>query len=316
MGIAIPIGSAVLMLVPAVVMRFLRPTRESLDGFVIGALGAICFTAAATLTRLAPQFATGVIAGDRPASVLLVQAGLQGVAVPLTAAALGGLVGAALWFGRRNLLVCRACWVPSLYSACLGLMEVAPVLQGLHLRRAPDDRRIRPAGLADWAADRSAPRGTRPAESERTRALPTLRPCRSRHGFLPELRGRRRGGVAHVANRAPGGCQRRSAATRPGYAVPAGSYEAAPVRHTTYRWLFTTIGRGHRRGGRGGGDRGGSGHAAETAVHVPARLRTSSDRSSRSTSNPRFVSADGEFSVQYPGPGSAYKATLTRTGSS
>src|SRR5262249_20612098 len=27
-------------------------------------------------------------------------------------------------------------------------------------------------------------------------------------------------------------------------------------------------------------------------------------------SNPRFVSADGEFSVQYPAPGSFYKATL------
>ena len=60
------------MLVPVVVMRMARPrTRESLDGFVIGALGAIAFTAAATLTRMAPQFETGITAGDRPASGLL-----------------------------------------------------------------------------------------------------------------------------------------------------------------------------------------------------------------------------------------------------
>jgi hypothetical protein len=31
-------------------------------------------------------------------------------------------------------------------------------------------------------------------------------------------------------------------------------------------------------------------------------------------SNPRFVAADGEFSVQYPGPGTAYQATLNPDG--
>ena len=41
--LAVPIVAAMLMLIPAVVMRLVRPgTRESLDGFVIGALGAIC----------------------------------------------------------------------------------------------------------------------------------------------------------------------------------------------------------------------------------------------------------------------------------
>ena len=100
------------MLVPAVVVRLWHPgTRESLDGFVIGALSAITFTAAATLTRLAPQFATGsdgTMIG--PSSGLLVQAGIQGVALPLTAAAMGGLVGAALWFEpARRLDRCRVC---------------------------------------------------------------------------------------------------------------------------------------------------------------------------------------------------------------
>jgi hypothetical protein len=48
-GFIIPTAGAVLMLVPMIVVRVLRPlTRESLDGFVIGALSAIAFTAAAT----------------------------------------------------------------------------------------------------------------------------------------------------------------------------------------------------------------------------------------------------------------------------
>ncbi len=44
---------------------------------MIGALGALTFTAAATLTRLAPQFATGVVS-KRPMDSLLVEAGIRG----------------------------------------------------------------------------------------------------------------------------------------------------------------------------------------------------------------------------------------------
>jgi len=86
MGIGIPLGGVILMLMPAVIVRLLRPpTREALDGFMVGALGALSFTAAATLTRLAPQFSTGVVS-KRPMESLIVEAGIRGVAVPLTAA--------------------------------------------------------------------------------------------------------------------------------------------------------------------------------------------------------------------------------------
>ncbi|EHB54888.1 hypothetical protein MycrhDRAFT_2082 [Mycolicibacterium rhodesiae JS60] len=98
-GIAIPAGGMILMLVPTVLVRLLRPTsRESLDGFVIGALAALMFAAGATLTRLAPQFATGLLAHSRPFTSLLVEAILCGVTIPLTAAVAGGMVGVALWF--------------------------------------------------------------------------------------------------------------------------------------------------------------------------------------------------------------------------
>jgi hypothetical protein len=144
MGVGIPLGGVILMLVPAVVVRLLRPpTREALEGFMVGALGALMFTAAATLARLAPQFGSGVVS-KRPMESLLVEAGIRGVAVPLTAAAAGGLIGAALWFRRppskekqrpgvvRALLVSFAVAVLAVYLG-LGLIDVAHFPQVLML---------------------------------------------------------------------------------------------------------------------------------------------------------------------------------------
>ena len=143
-GIGIPLGGVVLMLMPAVIVRLLRPpTREALDGFMIGALGALSYTAAATLARLAPQFSTGVVS-KRPMDSLIVEAGIRGVAVPLTAAAAGGLIGAALWFTRppskknqrpgvvHALLVFFALAVLAVYVG-LGLIDVAHFPQVLML---------------------------------------------------------------------------------------------------------------------------------------------------------------------------------------
>jgi hypothetical protein len=143
-GIGIPLGGVILMLMPAVIVRLLRPpTREALDGFMVGALGALSYTAAATLARLAPQFGTGVVS-KRPMDSLIVEAGIRGVAVPLTAAAAGGLIGAALWFKRppskekqhpgvvRAVLVSFAVAVLAVYVG-LGLIDVAHFPQVLML---------------------------------------------------------------------------------------------------------------------------------------------------------------------------------------
>ncbi|MFN3002635.1 zinc ribbon domain-containing protein [Mycolicibacterium wolinskyi] len=144
-GLGVPLGGLILMLVPALVVRLLRPpTRESLDGFMIGALAATAFTAAATLTRLAPQLTTGMVAHNRPMSGLLVEAGIRGVAMPLTAAAVGGLIGAALWFTRppskvdqhpgyvRAVLLICGIAVLVVYAG-IGLIDVARVPQWLQL---------------------------------------------------------------------------------------------------------------------------------------------------------------------------------------
>ncbi len=98
-GFQVAVGGVVFMVAPAVLVRFLlrHETRESLDGFVIGALGALSFTAAATTTRLAPQFVSGLLEHVPPLR-RLIEAVLYGLAAPLTAAALGGLMGILLWF--------------------------------------------------------------------------------------------------------------------------------------------------------------------------------------------------------------------------
>ena len=144
-GMGIPLGSMLLMLAPAVAVRLSwRGDRESLDGYAIGALGAVTFTAAATLSRLAPQFSTGMINRSRPLDGLLVEAGIRGIAMPLTAAAVGGLIGIALWFTRppskitkhrgvvRGILVLFAVVVIVIYLS-LGLVDVARVPQFLQL---------------------------------------------------------------------------------------------------------------------------------------------------------------------------------------
>ena len=144
-GLGVPVGGMILMLAPAALVRLFRPgSREALDGFALGALGALMFSGAATLTRLAPQFTTGMVAKARPMEGLIVEAGIRGIAVPLTAACVGGLVGAALWFTRpankkehgrsyvQLLLALMALAVIAMYAA-IGLVDAARVPQLLQL---------------------------------------------------------------------------------------------------------------------------------------------------------------------------------------
>jgi hypothetical protein len=100
-GLVITLAGAVLMVLPAVAVRLLRvPVPECLDGFVIGALGALLFSAAGTITWFAPQFIAGLINNYRPWR-LFEEAYLYGFVDSVTAAAAGGLVGLALWFHPR-----------------------------------------------------------------------------------------------------------------------------------------------------------------------------------------------------------------------
>ena len=137
-GLVIAVGGAVSMVLPALVVRmFVRsPRRESLDGFTIGALGSLTFTAAATTTRLGPQLVTGLLDNVQPLR-RFTGAVLFGVAAPLTAAALGGLIGILLWFGSgpiasrhrshvRTLLLMFTLLVVTIYTA-IWLIDESPL---------------------------------------------------------------------------------------------------------------------------------------------------------------------------------------------
>jgi len=97
-GFLITLGGTALMLVPAVVGRLFPMTvRESLDGFVVGAFGALWYQTAATTTTLAPQFAEGLMR-EKSSMRILADSLTYGVATPLATTAAGGLVGLSLWF--------------------------------------------------------------------------------------------------------------------------------------------------------------------------------------------------------------------------
>jgi hypothetical protein len=313
LGFAVPVGGAVLMLVPAVVARLCRPDgRESLDGLVIGALGALAFTSAATLTRLAPQFTTGVTARDLPAEVLLVEAGIQAIAMPLTAASIGGLVGIALWARRRTFIVPSVLVALGLYMIS-GALEVLPLLHGLHfglyiliavfslvaLRLAIQ------AALLHEQHD--------PPDPGHAVLCPHCDHVVVDVPFCPNC------GVAARASSRTGRNIGRGRGVgdkpqvRPAYAMPADSYVAAPVRITSLARLLTTVGAGAVVTAAAGVT------AAALAMPVTPRFVCPPDCggppiAAPVESNPRFVSADGRFSVQYPGTGSAYEATLNPDG--
>jgi hypothetical protein len=318
----IPAGSAVLMVLPAVVVRLLRPaSRESLDGFVIGALSAIAFVAAATLTRLAPQLATGPTAQDQPVSALLAEAGIQGVAMPLTAAAAGGLIGAALWFKRPAgmdrrpavVLLVASCLVVLSLCVALGLSEASAFANGLHFGLhvlvaivALLALRIGlQAALLHEAHDEANP--------EAQVLCPHCDHVVPDTAFCPNC------GVATRAASRTARTTRRTAddigvpAARPGYAVPTGTYTAVPVRHTTHTGLLTSLGAG-------------AAVAAAAAVTVSVLATPVAPRyvcppdcgqppiGRAVATNPWFTSSDGKFAVQYPRAGTAYEVKLDSDG--
>lgn len=97
-GFLVTLGGTALMLLPAVIGRlFPMPVRESLDGFVVGAFGALWYQTAATTTTIAPQFAEGLMR-EQSTTRILADSLTYGVVTPLTTTAAGGLVGLSLWF--------------------------------------------------------------------------------------------------------------------------------------------------------------------------------------------------------------------------
>ncbi|MGH3967258.1 MAG: zinc ribbon domain-containing protein [Mycobacterium sp.] len=263
-GIAVPVGGALLMVVPAILLRVLRPpTRESLDGYLIGALGAVAYVAAAALTRMTPQLATGLVARDQPAKGLLVQGGINGVAMPVTAIVAGGLVGAALWFTRGGKLrdqqrrPMRAVVLPALVIVgtiyvWLGLIDIARLPQGLQL-----GLHLLVAALAVLTLRVGLHLALLHEAPDVTEHEPVLCP-ECRHvvpdaAFCPSCgvasrassrssRNARRSAGAQLADDGHLVGDPQTAALFPGYGVPAGAYTAPLLRYTLPTRLLSTLG--------------------------------------------------------------------------
>lgn len=331
-GIAIPVAGMLLMVVPTVVIRVIRPQpREALAGFAVGALSALAFTAAATLTRLVPQVSTGLIAHARPVESLVVQAVLCGVTVPLTAAAAGGMVGALLWFRhpkargddphRRlrvllTLLTAGALLLHAgagvidivgfrqttmvavhLGAALVALIALRVVLQFTLLHETHDPIREDQPLLCVYCEH----------------VVPDMAFCvacgvASRASSLTSRRERRGPARPQPVSAVAGlGAGQRDGdeVVYPGFALPDGTYEAPPVRRTGSAWLLSRWGVGIT--------------AAAVALGAAALVLTPGvthfmcppDCGQPPNGNPvmalpRFDAADGTFSVSYPAPGSAY----------
>ena len=101
-ALVLPFGGLLVMQVPTVLVRLTRPPiRESLYGFVIGVLGAMVFAVTVTMIRLVQEIDAGITISDQSVTDLLIEAGVRGLTMPLTAASVSGLVGIWLWYSRR-----------------------------------------------------------------------------------------------------------------------------------------------------------------------------------------------------------------------
>ncbi len=335
-GFGPPAAGMLLMILPTVLVRLLRPpSRDCLDGFMIGALGALAFAAASTVTRLSPQIFGGLVAHGRPVDGLVVEAVLCGVTVPISAAAAGGMVGVALWFRRGGAHSGRVGLVLGLLAAAvllahgalgvvdiLGLPEiqmatshtVVMVLALLALRFAlqlallheshdpierdqpllcthcehvvPDMAFCPACGVATRASSR---------ESRRERRGP-LRPRRIDADGVPP-------------DSAEGVPEKRYA----GYALPSATYAAPALQRPRFSWLMGRWGIGVTSAAVV--------LAAAALVLTPkiAHYMCPPDcgrppTGTPVTSLPRFSAPDGQFSVAYPAPGSAYVITTESSG--
>lgn len=99
-GLIVTLIGGALSVLPLPLIRLI-PARESssLDGFVIGAAGALAHMVASYVVWWMPQIVAGLINAQTTSGARMVEDTLtSGVIDPFTTIALGGMVGVSLWF--------------------------------------------------------------------------------------------------------------------------------------------------------------------------------------------------------------------------
>ncbi len=334
-GLGASDGAAAVMLIPLVVVRLFwrREPREVLDGFVVGVLSSLVFTASVTLTRLAPQFVTEPVARNQPVDWLFFEAAVRGVTIPLTAACFGGLIGAGLWFSRPRIArrFGRTAVIATLLALSLGIFCVYAALG-----RADVEGTSRLAVLS-WhvamavAAILALRIGLQIAILHEATSPPAGTPllCLHCRQVVPEMAFCPSCGAATRASPSRSRSERRrvtpqdlsihdaapdpSATTWPGYAVPARTYTAERVtRQSPLPVLGTWL----------------TGMLLLSALFIglPAltvkplpRYNCPPDCGTPPSgepvsANPRYTVPGGQFSVAYPAPGGAYVVKTDDTG--
>ncbi len=112
-AVVVPTVAQLLMCIPIVVVRVMqRGVLESLDGFVVGATGALGFTLAGTVVLLAPWLTNGQFT-HQSFLTNLSQAAVRGLSLPLISAMSTGLIAAAVWVTRGGITAARGRWITS-----------------------------------------------------------------------------------------------------------------------------------------------------------------------------------------------------------
>lgn len=333
-GVAIPAVGMLLMPAPAILIRLTRRgTRESLDGFAIGALGALVFTAAATLTRLAPQFSAGLFAHARPLPGLVVEVVMTGVIIPVTGAAAGGLVGILLWFTpgdahhrRVRVNLALLALVVMLVHTAVGVVDLVglPQLVMLAVHLTATTLALLALRVAIQLAllheDKDPIRADQPLLCiECEMAVPDMAFCPA-CGAATRASSRTSRGLRRAIRPEPDDADTSSAPkidlrvqAFPGYALPAATYEALPIQRPRFGWLI---------------GRWGTGVTALAAVLAGIALALTPKiahfmcppdcgrppSGAPVTVLPRFTAPGGAFSVSYPTPESAYEVTTSDNG--
>lgn len=289
--LAIPISEALLMVAPTLVVRAIdrRSTAGSLDGFTIGAWGALVTNGASTATLLAPQLATGVSGDNQPVDALLVEAMVEGLAWPVASLATGGAIGIVLWFNRSATVSSRFRRVAStavaltmLNMTAMCVVDIAPISLYLYLGLQMLIGLL--AVLALRVAIAYALLRRHPDEVDGNDTMPCGECDHTvpRMAFCPDC------GAAMPAGAVP--------LTKSGYlrvAIPATAGVGVTVAIGMVAATLMTP-------------------TTETYVCPPDCGKPPIGNPVET--NPRFSGDDGAFSVSYPGEGSVYEATFDPPG--